>query len=96
VYHRPGNVHDSHGAREFIIAGIASFQKALPWVKIEVRMDSAFFSDAIVSVLDEKDVEFTLSVPFERFVELKKQIQERSRWPNPCHPGHDDSTEKPA
>jgi hypothetical protein len=80
VYHRPGNVHDSHGAREFIIACIASLQKALPWVKIEVRMDSAFFSDAIVSVLDERDVEFTLSVPFERFVELKKQIEERSRW----------------
>jgi len=80
VYHRPGNVHDSHGAREFIVACIASLKKALPWVKIEVRMDSAFFSDAIVSVLDEKDVEFTLSIPFERFVELKKQIQERSRW----------------
>jgi hypothetical protein len=80
VYHRPGNVHDSPGAREFIVACIISLKKALPWVKIEVRMDSAFFSDAIVSVLDEKGVEFTLSVPFERFVELKKQIQERSRW----------------
>ncbi len=80
VYHRPGNVHDSHGAREFIVACIASLKKALPWVKIEVRMDSAFFSDATVSVLDEKGVEFTLSVSFERFAELKKQIQERSRW----------------
>ena len=80
VYHRPGNVHDSHGAREFIAACIRAFQQALPWVKIEVRMDSAFFSDAIVSILDEMDVEFTVSVPFERFVELKKQIQERSRW----------------
>jgi len=80
VYHRPGNVHDSHGAREFIVACITSLKQALPWVKIEVRMDSAFFSDAIVSILDEKSVEFTLSVPFERFVELKKQIQERGRW----------------
>ncbi|MGD0331499.1 MAG: transposase, partial [Nitrososphaeria archaeon] len=26
------------------------------------------------------NVEFTLSVPFERFVELKKRIQERARW----------------
>jgi hypothetical protein len=31
-------------------------QKALPWVKIEVRMDSAFFSDALVSMLNEKGV----------------------------------------
>jgi hypothetical protein len=80
VYHRPGNVHDSHGAREFIIACIKSLKQALSWVRIEVRMDSAFFSDEIVSVLDEMGIEFTLSVPFERFVELKKRIQERGRW----------------
>lgn len=80
VYHRPGNVHDSHGAREFIVACITRLKKALPWVKIEVRMDSAFFSDAIVSALDEKSIEFTVSVPFERFVELKKRIEGRARW----------------
>ena len=80
VYHRPGNVHDSHGAREFIIACIRILTQALPWVRIEVRMDSAFFSDKIVSVLDEMGIEFTLSVPFERFVELKKRVQERGRW----------------
>ena len=80
VYHRPGNVHDSHGAREFILACIQTLRQALPWLKIEVSMDSAFFSDAIVSVLDAMGLEFTLSVPFERFVELKKRIQERDRW----------------
>jgi hypothetical protein len=80
VYHRPGNVHDSHGAREFILACIQILQQELPWVKIEVRMVSAFFSDAIVSALDGMGIEFTLSVPFERFVELKKRIQDRARW----------------
>jgi len=80
VYHRPGNVHDSHGAREFILACIQILQRELPWLKIEVRMDSAFFSDGIVSALDERGIEFTLSVPFERFVELKKRIQGRARW----------------
>ena len=49
-------------------------------MKIEVRMDSAFFSDEIVSALDAMGIEFTLSVPFERFVELKKRIQGRARW----------------
>jgi hypothetical protein len=29
-------------------------------------MDSAFFSDDIVSMLDTEGVEFTISVPFER------------------------------
>lgn len=80
VYHRPGNVHDSHGAREFIRDCIRILKQAIPWLKIEVRMDSAFFSDATVSMLEEMSIEFTLSVPFERFVELKKRIQERARW----------------
>jgi len=80
VYHRPGNVHDSHGAREFILACIQILKQELPWLKIEVRMDSAFFSDAIVSALDGMGIEFTLSVPFERFVELKKRVQDRARW----------------
>jgi hypothetical protein len=80
VYHRPGNVHDSHGAREFIRECIRILKQAIPWLKIEVRMDSAFFSDATVSMLDEMSIEFTLSIPFERFVELKKRIEERARW----------------
>jgi hypothetical protein len=80
VYHRPGNVHDSNGAREFILGCIMELKRALPWLKIEVRMDSAFFSDEIVSALDAKSIEFTLSVPFERFVELKKRIEGRERW----------------
>jgi hypothetical protein len=48
-------------------------------VKIEVRMDSAFFSNAIVSALVGVGIEFTLSVPLERFVELKRRIQDRAR-----------------
>ena len=38
-------------------------------------MDSAFFSDEIVMALEEASIEFTVSVPFERFVELKKKIE---------------------
>ena len=78
VYHRPGNVHDSHGAQEFILACIKALKQVLPWLKIEVRMDSALFSDEIKSAL--VGIEFTLSVPFERFVNWKKRIQDRLRW----------------
>ncbi|NOY71175.1 MAG: hypothetical protein GXP14_02170 [Gammaproteobacteria bacterium] len=52
---------------------------ALPGVIIEVRMDSAFFSDTIVNELDSHDVEYTISVPFERFTELKGKINKRCR-----------------
>ena len=78
--HRSGNVHDSRGARAFMAACIGLIREALPHVVIEVRADSAFFSDELVTMLQAHRVEFTLSVPFERFVELKGMIESRRRW----------------
>jgi len=43
-------------------------------------MDSAFFSDEIVMALDQAGIEFTVSVPFERFVKLKGKIEGQKRW----------------
>ena len=43
-------------------------------------MDSAFFSDEIITLLDAEGVEFTMSVPFERFPTLKGMIEGRKRW----------------
>jgi hypothetical protein len=80
VLHRPGNVHDSHGAKDFILSCIAVVRGALPGVSIEVRMDSAFFSDEIVGSLDAAGVEYTVSVPFERFTDLKARIEARRFW----------------
>jgi hypothetical protein len=78
--HRPGNVHDSNGAQAFILACIDAIQAVLPSTTIEVRMDSAFFSDEIITALHERGIEFTLSVPFERFTELKGMVEQRRRW----------------
>ena len=78
--HRRGNVHDSRGARAFIVECIGLVREALPQAVIEVRADSAFFSDELVTMLHGHRVEFTLSVPFERFVELKGMIESRRRW----------------
>jgi hypothetical protein len=80
VLHRSGNVHDSHGAKDFILGCIAVVREALPGVSIEVRMDSAFFSDEIVGSLDAAGVEYTVSVPFERFTALKACIEARRLW----------------
>jgi hypothetical protein len=80
VHHRPGNVHDSNGAETFIAACVECLQQALPGVQVEVRMDSAFFSDAILSRLDRLGVEFTVSVPFERLAELKSLVENRHSW----------------
>ena len=80
VWHRPGNVHDSNGAQAFIEASIGEIRVILPHCIVEVRMDSAFFSDAIVAMLEALDVEFTISVPFERFAVLKNLVESRKRW----------------
>ena len=78
--HRSGNVHDSRGAGAFIAECIGLIREALPAAVIEVRADSAFFSDELVAVLQGHRVEFTLSVPFERFTQLKDMIEARRRW----------------
>jgi len=81
LYHRPGNVHDSNGAKEFIESCIGAVRGVLPrGAVIEARLDSAFFGDEIVRLLDEQGVEFTISVPFERFPQLKAMIETRKRW----------------
>ena len=43
-------------------------------------MDSAFFNEDIVEALHGAGVEFTISVPFERFPVLKAMIEGRQRW----------------
>lgn len=80
VLHRSGNVHDSHGAKDFMLEAIATVRAALPRGSIEVRMDSAFFSDEIIASLDAQGVDYTVSVPFDRFAELKERVEVRRWW----------------
>lgn len=78
--HRSGNVHDSNGAHQFIIANIGKIRAFLPKIAIEVRMDSAFFSDEIITLLNQQRVEFSISVPFERHANLKQYLEQEERW----------------
>jgi len=80
VWHRPGNVHDSNGARAFILECIREIRAVAPQAVIETRMDSAFFSDEIVRLLEAERVEYSISVPFERFAKLKRLIEARRQW----------------
>ena len=43
-------------------------------------MDSAFFSDEIVRLLEAEGVEYSISVPLERFAKLKRLIEARRQW----------------
>lgn len=80
VHHRPGNVHDSNGASEFIMDCFDKAQTELNNTTFESRIDSAFFNKKVVSVLDSRNVQFTASVPFDRFPQLKGMIEQRKRW----------------
>ena len=80
VHHRPGNVHDSKGADAFIERCVCIVRASLPRARIEVRMDSAFFSQDIIDRLHSLGVTFTVSVPFERLAELKGMVQGRRQW----------------
>lgn len=79
VLNRSGNVHDSNGARAFIGQCIEQVRAVRPGKRaIEVRMDSAFYSDEILSELEAMGVPYTVSVPFERFVALKDMLGEHT------------------
>ena len=80
VHHRSGNVHDSNGAKEFVLRCVRYVRRHVPGAVIEVRMDSAFFCDDLVEMLDAEGVEYTISVPFMRFTKLKGFVQARKAW----------------
>jgi hypothetical protein len=49
-------------------------QHQLKGTTFESRMDSAFFSQTVLTIIGANHVKFTASVPFERFPELKAKI----------------------
>ncbi len=80
MHHRPGNMHDSNGAHDFMIDCLEHIRSACPHTVLESRMDSAFFDQKTLNLMDLYGVECTISVPFERFPVLKGMIESRSRW----------------
>ena len=80
VFHRSGNVHDSHDSLMLMANCIAVVRARLPKAVLESRKDSAFFNDKTVELLESEGVQFSISVPFERFSELKDRIEARRHW----------------
>ena len=80
LHHRPGNVHDSNGAKPFIASCVDEVKERLPQAALETRVDSAFFDEDQLVALDGRGVQFTASVPFARFPKFKRIIEARKRW----------------
>jgi len=80
LHHRPGNVHDSNGATQFMMDCFQTAKSRLPGTILESRMDSTFFNQDILSMLNGNQIKFTASVPFELFAQLKQLVEKRKRW----------------
>ncbi len=80
LHHRPGNVHDSNGALDFMKSCFRAVGEHLPKARLEARFDAAFFDRALVTELDALGVQFSGSVPFQRFPALKAQIHAVDEW----------------
>ena len=80
LHHRPGNVHDSNGAAQFMLACFEKAKSQLNGAILESRMDAAFFNQEVLSMIGRNQVKFTVSVPFERFSQLKIMVENRRSW----------------
>lgn len=52
----------------------------MPSAQLEARIDSAFYGEDFLHALADVRVQFTGSLPFERFPELKRMIEGRTTW----------------
>jgi len=80
LHHRPGNVHDSKGAAEFMMECFVAALSDLGKVQLESRFDSAFYNDTIFDAMETAGAEFACSVPFQRFPQMKTLIERRKHW----------------
>lgn len=81
VRNRPGNIHDAKcGALEVIKDCVAQVRDQMPQVRIEIRMDAAFFQEEILHYLDRENIQFAVKVPMWKWLKLKETINTRKRW----------------
>ncbi len=78
---RPGNVHDSRGAVEFLRTLIAELRGRFGRTRrLEFRMDAAFFQREILRLLERLGCEYAIKVPFCPWVGLKTKVAAQRRW----------------
>jgi len=81
---RPGNVHDSHGAAGFLRVVVGELRERFGrCLKLELRMDGAFFHPDIFRFLDGalgQDIEYAVKVPMWKWLGLLPRIAAQKRW----------------
>src|SRR6202048_1283867 len=78
---RPGNVHDSKGAERFVRELIGDIRARLGRaLKLEFRMDAAFFQQNLLKLLARQSCFYAVKVPFIKWTGVKALVAARSRW----------------
>jgi hypothetical protein len=81
VQNRPGNVHDGKASVTFLRSLLKELRCGFGSARvIEFRMDGAFFRDDVIGLLERNGAEYTIKVPFYRWLGLKQLVAARRRW----------------
>ena len=73
---RPGNVHDSHRAGDFLKSTVSRLREMLASpALLEVRADSAFFQREFLASCDRLGVEYALKVPMWHYLNLRGLVR---------------------
>ena len=81
VRNRSGNVHDGKASLAFLgelFEQLGATLKRRP--VLAMRMDGAFFHEAVIDVLEEEGALYAIKAPFWRWLGLKERIAGRRRW----------------
>jgi hypothetical protein len=78
ISHRPGDAADNENADVLLRRAVRRLKREFPKVQIRVRMDSAFFDDKLLSVLEEEGVKYV--VVARMYEQLALHVRNRKRW----------------
>ncbi len=81
VQNRPGNVHDGKASLRFLRDLFTQLAQTLGRrVRLEFRMDAAFFRRDVLTLLEARGAEYAIKVPFYQWTGLKALVGARRRW----------------
>lgn len=81
VQNRPGNVHDGKASMGFLRALFEQLATTLgAGLRLEFRMDGAFFRREVIEYLDRQSAEYAIKVPFYPWVGLKQRVEQTRSW----------------
>lgn len=84
IQNRPGNVHDSHNADGFLRVVVRELRERFGRrLKVELRMDGAFFHPAVFRFLDGdlgRDIDYAVKVPMWKWLGLLPKIAAQKQW----------------